>query len=378
MVLDDLTLTKVSLARQLLSRATTAAAEPGALGPAVGVSLGQDALELILSAVAEHYKVKLPKRVTFDQLIVEVSKAVSISPSTRLLQINGARVGFKHHGILPETQLAKKLVAFASIAADEICRECLSVSLWSVSATQLVTRTRVRNYLNESVRLKDAGEFEESVCYSAMAFAIVYGPLYSSRGLDRNSDFRMGRVAFGGYGGGSSRDEYGTLARAISDVAHAATHDLEDVYGELETLRNQMHSLKLGIDLDQLARFEALVPDIGIARAGGLSIIWKMKPKTFSLDDAEFCFDFAFDAILRSRRTSTPTSSTELVMVHQQTPIVIVNPSPQAPEVIRMAQLDEQFSRPRQPDDPRGYLQIVFEGDIAYVSSKDAAVAVHT
>jgi hypothetical protein len=362
--LDDLSLAKLALARQLLTRAASAANERGPLGPAIGVSLSQDALELLMTTLVEHHQVPVSRRTTFDQLIEEAKRLTPSAMSQRLQQVNNARIGFKHHGILPDAELAKKLIAFSSTCADDICREGFGTSLWSVSSTRLVPNSRIRNHLNDSQRHLDASNFEDSICAASVAYALTFGGLVSSRGrpeprlrLSSSSDLSYRRGVEG----------------AISELTSTVARDLEDVYGEIERLSDQVHSLKVGIDLDQLDRFEALAPTVRLTRAKGYSIVWMKKPSSFTLDDAEFCFDFAFDAILRFRPRAIPTSESHRVTVLRQTEIVIPQPHG-PPEVIGLAECGQSFARPARPVDVTGYLQIVFEAASAYVAQSDATM----
>lgn len=181
MALDSLIITKLAIARQLLSKAAMSAAEPGPIALGLGVSLSQDALELILRAAAEHHRIEFHKRVDFEELVRLVDQDGHHVPhQQRLFNLNRARAAFKHDGRLPDEGQAKAFVQFAQVAGEELCQSCLGVSLWSVTMVDLVPSTRIRNHLNAAAEHLAAGRFEASCNASAIAFALVLG------GLDSN------------------------------------------------------------------------------------------------------------------------------------------------------------------------------------------------
>jgi hypothetical protein len=161
--LDSLTVQKLAIAQQLLSRSVAAANEAGTLAPSIGISMAQDAIEFVLRAAIDHYAIPLPKIASFDHLIAALKTAGHTVPhQSRLHQINAARVGFKHSANLLNASQGRDLAVIAQTAADEICKALFNVSLWQISSEALIKRTRVRNHLNWAREYADNGDFEHS------------------------------------------------------------------------------------------------------------------------------------------------------------------------------------------------------------------------
>jgi hypothetical protein len=367
--LDRLTVTRLAIAKQLLSKASLAAAEPGTISPGVGVSLCQDGLELLLRAVADHNHVELPRRVEFEELISHIEKAGwSVAHKARLLQINRVRVSFKHSGNLPEEAQAKDMVAFASIAASEICQACIGVSLWDVTAVDLVRNTRVRNHLKRALELREERDYEGSCTSSAIAFALAYGELKSSRDGYRRE---MGNLQSSRIGFSEHRSD------RISDLAGAIRSDLEGIAKDMNHLFAQVELLKVGIDLRALARFEGLVPSVYVQSNSRTVHLSRFFRPSVSGDDATFAVEFALDAILKApKRALQDRSILGDVTVLSDTELYVSPPNEKngQGEVILMAKTGETYKRPSHGYDRDGYLEVLFEGEPAYLR-KDAVSA---
>lgn len=381
MPLDPLLVRKLTIAREMLAKAAVLAGESSALGPAQGISACQDAIELILRGVIEFHDIKIPNRGDFEDLIKEIGKhgtpPMKVPHHPRLTQINKARVNFKHLGIVPDAAQAREMVEFASLAADEICKACMGVSLWEATAVQLIRKTRVRNHLSRAVNRFEMGLYTEACDACGMAFALVFGEVRRDTTPRFNADSLQTRHfdSFGGFTGRREPD--------ISEVARSTKEDIEKLATELVRLGDQIALLRLGINADGLTRFENTVPRVSVFH-GRISV--HRNPR-FQPDkeDAAFALQFVLEAILRCQGDIAPykhvRGSVELI---KDSPILASYPSPpnarvkffEPPETIRIAKAGETFSLIRSEGLGGEVVEMVFEGDVCYIASADVTVHV--
>lgn len=373
--LDPLLVDKLAIARELLARASSASTESNILGPALGISLAQDALELILRGIANHHGVKLGPRPPLEEVIKGIEKTtvngalLNVPHQNRIAEINQTRVNFKHNGMIPDAKQARKIVAFAPTIGDDICRECLGVSIWEATAVRLVKKTRVRNHLSAALQHQANGDFEASCLNSGIAFALVFGGVENqrfrhSRALGENIG---GYDSYGSSNRPTSREETASLARAIRE-------DFSVVADLVNSLQRQIDLLKLGINLDALRRFETILPDI--SEWHGRITVASRGRRTFTSEDSTFCVQFALDSILKGQGDiGEPGPIEEYVEVLEETPILASFPKLNRPaEVIAIAAPGERFPLSRSGNLGGEVVEILFEGDRCYIASVNTKI----
>jgi HEPN domain-containing protein len=381
MALDPLLVGKLTIAREMLAKAAMFASESSSLGPAQGIAACQDAVELVLRGVVDFHNIEVPNRADFEDLIREIEKQASppvkIPHHPRLTQINKARVAFKHLGIVPDAEQARQMVEFGAIAADEICKQCIGVSLWEATAIQLVRKTRVRSYLSKAIEQASTGRYTEACTAAGTAFALVFGEVErkTSSGFDVNR-LRMPNLDLGGGLLSSGREVN------VSQLGHAVKDDIKAIADELHLLGHHIAILRQGINADSLARFAHTVPTIRVFH-GRVSVY---SPHTFqpTESDATFAVQFALEAILRGQNDVLPYDvSRGTIKVIRDTPILAAFPSPASanikfvnpPETIRIATAGETFPLSRWENLGEQVVEIAFEGDLCYVAAADVDIS---
>jgi hypothetical protein len=292
--------TRLSLVRQLFDQAKLVAMTAGPLSASIAVCISQDALELLLSGLLEHWRVPWNDG-SFNKLVDAVDKNAtdkklpSLGDLSLLTQLNKARVNIKHHAILLDEQQARDLVFRGFRAASDASLKYLKVDLESFSLADLVSRHRIRTHLVSAGGHLKHDSYKESCIDTAKAFTLMFGfagGKYEDIGLE---GWKTDRMTFGGYVAlGESGDPH-------SKLAHAANMDFKKV-GELgRQLTTRIELLELGVNHRQLVRFRRLVPTMGLSQAGTIIQTMSLNMDQNTREDAEFCLTFSTDAIIRAQ-----------------------------------------------------------------------------
>lgn len=157
-----------AILRRLLVSKTFLASNAGQLTPhsdgaavAKMVLTAHDAAELAAAAIAEHVEAEgLSERTTLVEYPAKIVKQRPGTPfpgQTFLRQLNDARKGFKHAGVLPNPGQWFRVIETTWSWVDAWCRAYLDTSLEEVDLDQLLDDERVRDLYEEA-----KGQFSES------------------------------------------------------------------------------------------------------------------------------------------------------------------------------------------------------------------------
>lgn len=290
-------LSQVVLCRGLYGEAEGYLAKDGDMYVGMAVSIAQDAVELFLRAVMKDRPVagrKIPD--DFVTCMDYIDSAATQDTSqhipfrAKLIDLNKARVNFKHYGLIPNKTDARRLLGYVADFFDEASVRFFNIRFSDISASDLVTSQEVRERLKKAEQALRDEELEQSLGYSAEAVEVATQELI--RPLSRRS--HMG-------GSGFSTGSTDVLGRRFYD-------DLERyVYGVAADADRMAVMLALSVNLNDLARFENVVPIV--SRMFGGPYTWERMNDATGLNasDAAFAVNFAtkFALSAQSRLTST-------------------------------------------------------------------------
>jgi len=290
-------LSQVVLCRGLYGEAEGYLAKDGDMYVGMAVSIAQDAVELFLRAVMKDRPVagqKIPD--DFVKCMDYIDGAVSQDASqhipfrAKLIDLNKARVNFKHYGLTPNRTDARRLLGYVADFFEEASVRFFNIRFSDISASDLVTSKEVRERLKKAEQALRDEQLDQCLGHSAEAVDVAMQELI--RPLNRKSHRR-----------GLSFSMSGTdlLGRHFPD-------DLERyVYGVVADSDRMAVMLALSVNLSDLARFETVVP-ILVRMLGG-SYKWQRMNDTTGLNasDATFAVNFAtkFALSAQGRLTST-------------------------------------------------------------------------
>lgn len=321
----------------------------------LATSLLHDSVEVLLGVLIEHYKIKVTQREGFLQQFSKVSKRVDCvgEHSAAIRRLNTSRVAFKHEGLHVSAIDAGAFLTNVEVFLSEVSKQEFGVDFATLSLVNAIGHRRTQNWLEKARETLQSEHYAESVSHSATAMAIY---------LHHRDNHTGGRID-PSYYVDSDSDELGRVVDMICDY--------------FEPIRTRLDLVSHGVDVVAFDKFEALTPWSVIGQDGSVGPYRPKSSVVASREEARFCYDFAVDSILALRETQMPArieQNNQTVRVRVKTPCaLIVNPKSDPPEVIREVAVREelllapQLSRTIFPPERSEFVQVVQDGDVAYV-----------
>lgn len=323
----------------------------GPFSSGLGVLHFQDAAEMVLRIIAEHLHCSLKENAAFNQIIDSIDSlgAHKITHRSALNQLNKARINFKHFGLEPKHEDVIKFRRDLEGFFPNVFKLFLDVDFHLISLANLIEHRRTENFLNKAEKLIQDRNYRDSICSSAIAFAIF------------NSHYNKEPENYG-------RDPF----RRIKDT------DLQRwVEGIEELVLDQQAQLNLimnGINLANYRRFQRCVPVVQLSVAGTYSVfyLWDRGQMEPSLENALFCYNFVIDAILLMKANKLPSrypgqKPVRKFEVIKEGPIIVWPGDDQ--EIIRSTEIGEILYARHERSDRADHIAIILDGDDAFVES---------
>lgn len=273
---------QVVLCRALYAEAETYLARNGGVHIGLAVSIAQDAVELFLRAIMKDRSVagqKVPDDFVKCMDYIDAAAAEDATKyvpfRAKLIELNKARVNFKHHGLIPDRADSRRLLGYVQDFFDRASEGFFGVRFSVLSVADLLTSAAVRCRLKEAEgSLRDA-DLQKALGLSAEAVDVAirellallsprssrWPPSFSARSADANLQF--------------ARDLEECLEDAVAGSERATI------------------MLALAVNIGELVRFESVVP--GLRRDFGGSYAWEsvQDASASTMSDAAFAVDFA-------------------------------------------------------------------------------------
>jgi hypothetical protein len=350
----------MSLSKPLLERlvvtkymVTQARLVLGSSAPfSAGIAVGQlqDAVELFLRILAEHFHAALKERTTFDQLIGAVAAVLPgpLTHRTSLNQLNKSRVNFKHFALEPRREDAEKLLHDVESFIPGSSSQFLLVDYSDLSLSSALQHRRTENWLRKAEHLMDTDDYRGAIDAAAVALAVYrrcLGVELEKTRLDR----------YGKYG----RGELSDLIKSTQD--------------EFDNLRSQLDLVLTGTNLSQYRVFLRFAPSVRFTMAGTLHVVGRLyEPLSPTRDHALLCYSFAVDTALALKKTHIPGRfqrqrpiPQHQVEVTSESDVVVYPKDPI--EVIRTAVPGEVLDAIGRHEQD-GFLPVIQDDDVAYIS----------
>ena len=292
-------LRKLALCQFLFSEAQRYLSRPDQYSPGVAISLSQDAVELFLRCLAEHFKVALKPIEQFDSLMNKVGDDREPIPGHKaaMTKLNKARVNFKHFGINVPRNDASAIQSSVHDFLNDVSRDILQVDFSAVSLVDAIGHDDTEKLLHEAEEALRDEDYERVVQFSARA---AYTYLKYRAGLSGRDEAYLGAITIGG--------------KVLPLPEHVVGQEvsmgiLRDLTKSAARTQRQTQSLLMllarGVDIASFFRFQALAPITSQTLSGRFQQIGSGgKREGTSKDDAQFCLRFAIDFALQLRRTS--------------------------------------------------------------------------
>ncbi|MCX4137203.1 hypothetical protein M0D68_03360 [Paraburkholderia sp. SEWSISQ10-3 4] len=230
------------------------------------------------SAIKEH-DIPVRDQDSFTTLIDAIDKGATseqmkVPIKAKVLELNKARVAFKHYGLAPELAASRRLVAYASDFFAEACPRFFGFDFDALSLADEVQNDVIRNALKRAEQAIEQGEFKEVQCAAAEAVH------WASNSWDQVLT--------------KPAPHFSDVARLVPDsnARNAVDRTLRYVSAYLDGLRTVSLCNLFRLDPKDFVRFRNLSPMV--LQYGGGRLEYHFSPSANTSEEgAKFCFDFA-------------------------------------------------------------------------------------
>jgi len=195
----------------------------------ISVSLLQDSAEMLLWYIVKKLNVLIPPKEGFVKVLDKIDKdygGVDFKP--QIIELNNARVNFKHYGNLPSLVDMEKFItgthAFLKSNAQK-----LGVSFDAISMADFIKNERIRNRIKNSEIKLQAEEYQDALIETSIAFDDLES---DAKAKIREKHLNVDKIG----------DAYEVWPKDCWDDARQFTHSLQEIIDELVT-RNALSNL---------------------------------------------------------------------------------------------------------------------------------------
>jgi hypothetical protein len=317
--LDPNVVRRLAFIRFLYSQGLEQAKRPQ---PFAGTALMcfHDAVEMFLLLAAEHLRVNLDRKTTFEGYWDQIASYADIQLPSKpaMRRMNNSRVNFKHHGSIPSPDDLEQFRGDVTTFLTDATGLVFSADFKSVSMIDLVSQQAALTRLREAETQADQGNYVPALAQLSVAFDDLLKD-YANR--KRMHD---GRTA---YDFGPSLWDFPFSPEDFMPADRDPdTHKLFfNINSAVEQMRRAIYVLAVGLDYRRYARFAMLVPP--------MSWTWKLdgKPRLegepnpvpglhLSDDEYQFCKQFVIEAALRLAEMDFDLDLHGIQQEHEQRP----------------------------------------------------------
>jgi len=268
------------LVKYLFQRGQDTFAEKGPYSAGLSVSLFQDAIELMVRTIAKEVDAKVSDNTGFDTLWDAVRSALKnvgrkeLPLKAKVLDLNKARVGFKHYGNLPADADAAKFAGYAEQFLVAACNEFFGLSFYDISLVDLIQHKVAQEHLRAAERAVAANDAASALEECAKAFHYLGKPLAVL--IPRLGDNFSSVIA--------SADARGR------NIQRAAREVEDNVAG----LRDFVVATSVGVPLLDYFHLRLVIPGVLRLGDGKFQVQW-FGGKQAELENAQFALKFVTD-----------------------------------------------------------------------------------
>ncbi len=345
-------LDRLLLARCFYLRGRAVLRENGPFAAGFAISNFQDAAETYLRLLAEHLHCAIKENMAFNQLLDEIDR-VACEPlmhRSSLIQLNKARVNFKHFGLRPVREDADKFQIDLEVFFATNAQIMFGIDFSSVSMISLVGHTRTENWLRKAEESISDNKPKETIHAVAVAFCIFRHFL-----APEHQEFQLNQ---------------------FHDYEHWDVRKLaESTENALDDLQEQLDLIMDGINLAEYRRFRSVTPVVTLSVAGTIHTHWPgMQRGEPTIEDAQRCIQFVTESVLLIKDNYVESdwevrrAPGEKLRVIETTPVVVFPEDD--PEVIRTTTVGEILLSYGSKREYKGHFSVFQDGEEAYISVK--------
>lgn len=260
--------------------------DPFACG--LAISLMQDSVEAMIWTVVKELDAPVKERDSFDKVWDSIPKAKQnkekkeLPLRSKMLELNKARVNFKHYGNLPDSSDAIKFISYTEEFLKIVAREFLNINFEETSISDLIKNNDVREKIKEAELEYKNENWKDALIKCAEAEKIVTSTLNKILPTIDNSLSRAGTI----------------FSHTNSEGANQIFQYISKYF---EALRSVTIVNLIGVKLPEYLRFKSLIPTVNRNLSGKLYVV--SKPYNYSEKETSFCLKYIIDFAIKIQNT---------------------------------------------------------------------------
>jgi len=287
---------QVVLCRALYAEAETYVSRNDGVQVGLAVSIAQDAVELFLRAVMKDRPVpgqKIPdefiKCMDYIDAAANQDENKYVPFRAKLIELNKARVNFKHYGLIPDRGDSRRLLGYVQDFFEVASERFFDVRFSDLSVADLATSAAVRERLKTAELGLREEDLEKAFGYSAEAVDVATRELIALLS-PRSSRWPP------------------SSSMSLDDAAMRFARDLEGYLDDAVAGSERMTiMLALAVNIGELVRFESVVPVLHRMIGGHYKWERMHDASALTISDAAFAVDFATKFALSVQGRMSPT-----------------------------------------------------------------------
>lgn len=137
----------------------------------VAVSLLQDSTELALWAIIKRHSIDIKEKEVFTSLLDKTSiNGRPLFGKAMVLELNRARVSFKHSGLCPASSDIPKFIENTGFFLRKNSEEFLEINFDEISLADTVSNSELRKLIKDAELSRDSDDLQEAFILISLAF----------------------------------------------------------------------------------------------------------------------------------------------------------------------------------------------------------------
>jgi hypothetical protein len=250
----------------------------------LAISLFQDSTEIFIWAAIKKLDAQVGEKTPFPQYFDEIIKAPAnkskdeLPHKAKILELNKARVSFKHYGNLPDASEAQKFRGYSEDFLRISFERFFNEDFDKISLSSLIKFADVKEYVQKAERKYEEKNYQESATELAKARKLLLDKL----------DRYIPKVDY-------------NLKSASSLFDRQARSHASDTFNYLYNYLDMLRSLNIinmcGVSINDYAKFKTILPSAHQTMDGKFHISY-LKNR-YSKEDVEFSISFIINLSLK-------------------------------------------------------------------------------
>jgi hypothetical protein len=271
------------LAKYLFQKGKEILNEQNPFSCGLALSLLQDSAEIIIWTIAKEREATVTDNEPFSKLWDSIKSAkknldqVELPLKAKMIEMNKARVNFKHYGILPDPSEAVKFLGYMEEFLRASMELFFDIKFDDVSLADLINNLHIKEKIKKAEQYLTEGNTLESVKECAEVENLISEPLYNIfPQVDRN------------------------LSRASLLFDREKATEARNVFQYISEYLNALRTLgiasMLNITLPDYLRFRVIIPNVSKTQSGSYRTVYKRTE--YSREEADFCLKYVINYAL--------------------------------------------------------------------------------